>query len=378
MRIFYQAVDKVKDALAYIRKETNNYYKFGEGDDLPNCMIRRVNDSGTARACVSKLSAFIQGNGLVDEELGSSKANRAQSWNSVIADLSQIDAYFQAVTFRVMYNNAGEPAVVYPVQTQQLRRLGYTKFAYNPLMGEQFYNRSKDKTLCVYDPDESKVVRLKRIADQIEEYGEQFGDIVYHFKKGVGLYADIYPVPDYYSGIDDIDSDAGISRLEKRNIYKGWKAQVTISTGPIDKDNKDDNGKTDYDKFSSAMQKFTGEEGATILHLEGASDAAKPTVTILPIADILDQTEAATERLGRKVCRLMGVPPVLVGFATPGQLGNVQELLNSIDLFKMVVIERQDLLKEALRIPFPDRNWDIKPLTLWEPKTVTANEAPKI
>lgn len=366
MRIFTQALNLVQNALAYIRKDHNNYYRFGENDCLPNDMVRIVNDSGTARACVSKLSQFIQGNGLVDQVLGNSPANISQSYNSAISDLSLITSYFKCVSFRVIFDNAGNQARIYPVPTQKLRRKGLHRFRYNELMGESQYTRSRDIELKEFDPKELPQERLKRVAWQIKEYGEQWGDIVYHFKKGVGLYADVYSIPDYHSGIDDIESDAGISRLEKRNIQKGWRTPIIVSTGPIDKVVQDDQGKTEYDRFAGNMKRFAGEDAAYALHIEGATEAAKPTVTTIPIAEILDQTDKATDRVGRKVCRHMGVPPILVGFSTAGQLGNTQELVNSMDLFRLTVVESQDLIKEALTLVFPDKNWEMSKLTLWE------------
>jgi hypothetical protein len=212
---------------------------------------------------------------------------------------------------------------------------------------------------------------LKRIDKQIKDYGEQFGDIVYYFRKGLGLYQDVYSVPSYYSGIDDIESDAGISRLEKRNVNKGWKTPIIISTGPIDKDVKDDNGMTEYDKFEAVIEKFGSNTAPVALHLEGATNEAKPEVKTIPIADIMDQTEKATERVGRKVCRHMGVPPILVGFSTAGQLGNTQELKNTMELFALTVVDAQNLIKEALKLVFPDKDWSITPLTIW-------NEAAKV
>jgi len=366
MNIFYQALNKVQDALAYISKDNRDYYKFGENDDLPNCIIRSVNDSGTARACITKLSQFIQANGTVDQTIGASPANRYQTFNSLISDLSLIVPYFKCCSFRVMYNNQGLPALIYPVPTQYLRRKGHSRFLYNELMGEANYRRSDNKYVFAFDPNETPAQRLDRIQKQIEKYGEQFGDIVYHFKKGVGLYQDVYSIPDYYSGIDDIDSDAGISRLEKRNIQKGWRTPIIVSTGPIDKDVQDDKGKTEYDKFAENMKKFAGEDAAFALHLEGATNEQKPTVTTIPIAEILDQTDKATDRVGRKVCRHMGVPPILVGFSTAGQLGNVQELENTLELFKMTVSQDQDLISEALKMVFPDKDWTLSTLDLWK------------
>lgn len=376
MQIFTQALNVVQNALARITKQHDSYYRFGENDCLPNEIIRIVNDSGAARSCVSKLAQFIQGNGLVDQALGKLPANPDQSFNAAISDMSLIVSYLKCVSFRVVFDNGGSPVRMYPVPTQKLRRKGRLQFRYNDLMGEKHYRTNEDKILRAYDPKESAQERLKRIAWQIEEYGEQWGDIIYHFKKGVGLNADVYSLPDYYAGIDDLESDAGISRLEKRNIQKGWRTPIIVSTGPIDKIVEDDNGKTEYDKFAANMKRFAGEDAAYALHIEGATNEAKPTVTTIDIADILDQTDKATDRVGRKVCRHMGVPPVLVGFATAGQLGNTQELINSMDLFKLSVIESQDLIKEALKIVWPDKNWELSKLTLWENTAATPGATP--
>lgn len=342
---------------------------------MPNDMVRIVNSSGTGRACITKLTQFTQANGLVDATLAASKANPDQTFNSFIADLAMIGAYFKCASFRVLYNNQGLPARAYSVPTQKLRRVGSTKFIYNDLMGESNRVQSKDKHLSIFDPLEPPQKRLDRVALQIEKYGEQFGDIVYHFRKGIGLYHDVYSIPDYYSGIEDIESDAGISRLEKRNIQKGWRTPIIVSTGPIDDTVEDDEGNTELSKFNENMKKFVGEDAAFALHLYGADEKTKPTVTTIPIAEILNQTDVATDRVGRKVCRHFGVPPILVGFSTAGQLGNVMELENTLELFKMTVIESQDLIKESLKLVFPEKNWDLTSLNIWKAVKETQNEA---
>lgn len=378
MNIIYQAIEKIQNALAYISRDHRGYYKYGEHDCLPNDMVRTVNDSGTARACITKLSQFTQANGLTDAALGAQPANTLQSFNSAIAELSLIVSYFKCSSFRVLYNNGGLPARLYPTPTQMLRRIGRKSFLYNELLGESGHMRNQDKYLVAFDSKETTANRLARMSNQMDKYGEQLGDVVYHFRKGVGLYQDVYPVPDYYAGIDDVESDAGISRLEKRNIQKGWRTPIIVSTGPIDKDTVDDQGKTEFDKFKENMKKFAGEDAAYALHLEGATNETKPTVTTINIADILNATDAATDRVGRKVCRHFGVPPILVGFATAGQLGNMQELENTLELFKMTVIESQDLIKESLKLVFPDKNWELTTLNLWKSVTPTPNEAAKV
>ncbi len=276
-----------------------------------------------------------------------------------------IAAYFKGVSYRVLYDNSGNPARWFACPTQELRRKG-DGFYWNVLMGEVGYNRGETKYIHPFNPKDTPQARLERIQKQINSYGEQIGEIVYVYKKGIGRYAKVYPIPDYFSGIDDIESDAAISRLEKRNITKGFRTPVIISTGYIDRDNLDEHKRSDKDYFDEGVMKFCGEDAASVLHLEGASGEEIPTVTTIPIADILDATDKATDRVGRKVCRHFTVPPVLVGFSTTGQLGSNQELVNTMNLFNLTVNNYQRMIANALKLTMPGKDFTIKNLDLFK------------
>lgn len=385
MNIFSYAVDKIKNALTVITREHNKYYTYGEHDNLLDEIAAAVDDSGTAKQCITKLTQFTAGRGFEEQALAVSKINPDQTFNAALFEFSIFVSYFKSVCYRVLYNNAGDPVMVYPEPANKLRRIGRNRFVYNEMFGSKLhYNKSQDIHLQRYDPTEDKLARKQRIYKQIKDYGgTQWGDVVYHFKKGVGLHHDIYPVPDYYSGIDDIYSDAGISRIERRNIKRGWKTGVAVSTGPIsrvvptDADGKA-TGDSPYDQLTKTLKRFTEEDAASVIHLEGATPETKPEIKVIDVATVLDQTDKATDRVGRKVCRVMGVPPILVGFSTPGQLGNNQEIVNTMDLFKLSIIETQDMIKEALRIVYPDKNLSILPLELWTKLTPAPNEASKV
>lgn len=363
--IFTIANTWIKNAVAFIRKDSNGYFRFGENDDLPNKIAESVNDSGTARACVTKLEQFIQGDGFVDKTLSQTPANHEQSMDDLLGELSMIAGYFKGVSYRVLYDNSGNPARWFACPTQQLRKKG-DGFYWNILMGEFNYNRSETKYLHPFNPLDSPQARLERVQKQINSYGEQIGEIVYVFKRGIGRYAGVYPIPDYFSGIEDIQSDAAISKLEKRNITKGFRTPVIVSTGFIDDNNEDEFKKTDKDYFNESIQKFCGEDAASVLHLEGASGEDQPKVTTIPIADILDATDKATDRVGRKVCRHFTVPPILVGFSTPGQLGNSTELVNSMQLFNLTINNFQRMIASALKLTMPDKDFTIKNLDLFD------------
>jgi hypothetical protein len=361
----FEVTQKVKDIVPCIVKQHDGYYKFGGNDRLINEIIDIVNESGTARSCVGALARFTKGNGLQDATLAVAMANPTQSNNAAVSEMALNVGYSQCCSYRVLFHNDGTPARYYPCPTQHLRRKGKKTFVYNPQFGLHGFRSNENRFLSAYDPAEQPQARTNRVNLQIQNYGEQLGDIVYHFNKSVGPNYDIYPVPDYYSGSADIESDAGVSILERRNIKRGWKTSMVVSTGPMDRENQDKNGESQYDKFVKTIRKFAEEDAAVAVHLEGATNEAKPTVTTLDIANVLDATDRATDRVGRKVCRHFNVPPVLVGFATPGQLGNVQELKNMMDLFRLTVVERQQLIKEALTIAFPNFDWTLTTLNLW-------------
>jgi hypothetical protein len=385
MNVFSYVVDKVKNALTVISRDHRKYYKYGADDNLLDEIAAAVDDSGTAKSCVVKLTQFTHGSGFEDTALAESQLNPDQTYNAGLYDFSVYASYFKCVAYRVLYNNQGIPAEIHPVAPNKIRRIGKNKFVYNEFYGFKGLHRdSEDVELDRYDPDENIIVRRGRIYAQIKKYkGTQWGDIVYHFKKGVGLHHDIYAVPDYYSGIEDIYSDAGISRIERRNIKRGWKTGVIVSTGPLSRvaptdDTGKVNGKSPYDSFVETIKKFAEEDAAVAMHIEGATNEAKPDVKTIDVAQVLDATDKATDRIGRKVCRLMGVPPVLVGFASPGQLGQNQELINTMDLFKLTIKETQGLITEALKIVHPEKNFNILPLDLWKTLTPAPNEARKV
>ncbi|HYH14013.1 MAG TPA: hypothetical protein VD794_02265 [Flavisolibacter sp.] len=357
----------LQNAIARITKDRDGYFRFGANDKFPNELIDDILSSGTAKSCLVRLSQFIQADGLVDRELSKKHANPKQTFDGLIGDLAKITATYSCVSFRVLYDNMGQPARFYSTPLTELRKRG-EYFLYNTQFGTRDYKQTDNKIIHEFNPGESSQSRLKRIDFQIREYGKQIGDLVFSYKKGIGALSDAYPIPDYYSesAINDIRSDAAIARLENRNIIKGFRTPVIISTGPIDNVQKDDDGKTAFDYFEDVIMSYTGEEAASVIHLEAESKEQMAQITTIPIAEIIDATEKATERIGKKVCRHFNVAPPLVGFSTPGQLGNNQELKNHIKLMNMSVIGYQQMITEALSYVVPNVDWSLTTLKVFD------------
>jgi len=351
---FKQKVERAaQNAIAVILKnKSNNKYLFGEFDNLPNVIISAIDNSGTATACVNRLAQFIQADGFISEGMDNIQANSRQKLSAILGEQAQNVAYFQGYALRLVFNVEGNIAKIFNLDIKTLRRVG-NGFEFNPLMGDFGKDETETKLIPEFDIDRSAEERRALIASQIKRYGEQSGEILYIFKKGMGRYYDIYPIPPFYSAIEDIISDGKISQLDLRNISQGFRTPVVISTGPIDDQNEDEDGNTAQDYFDKALEGFTGEDASPILHLKGATEEFKPTISIIDLAEILDQTDKTSDRIAKRVARIIGVPDVLIGIETPGKLGNMQELKNQMSLFSLSLYRMQQMIKEGYDVIKP-------------------------
>lgn len=350
---------KTENALKNVRSLFNNaiavilntdgrgHYFYGQNDRLPNEIIEYINNSGTATACVEKLDQFTQADGFVSPLLSESKIGD-KKWDELLSDVSMNVSYIQGFALRIWIRNDGKIGKIESVPVQYLRRQG-SVWKHNELMGE--YGIVEHDTLYLdnFDPGLPFEVRMALVNKQIKKYRKQVGFIYYVFKERLGRLYSKYPVPNFYSSIADIIADGKLSEFELRNISQGWRTAIIVSTGPVDNLNKDENDKTEQDYYDDALSEFVGEDAAPILHLKGKTNEEKPTVTVLNLQDLVDATEKASVRIPERVCRLMTVPPVLIGMSKPGQLGNIQELQNTMKLFQLSVYNRQNMITTALQ-----------------------------
>jgi hypothetical protein len=343
------------DAVAVILESRLKWYGYGENDRLPNEILDAVNCSGTATACIERLTQFIQADGFISP-IGQKKIGTL-TWDELLSEISDNVSYFNAMALRVFYTNEMKIGKIetLPIQTVRIEAVNNEfLFHYNLLMGEIGYRMNENIIMHAYEPGMSFEMRSSRVNAQKEKYGKQVGEVYYVFRKRLGRLYNIYPIPSYYSGIEDIITDSKLSALELRNMSQGWRAPVIVSSGPVDDVTEDANGKTEQDYYDEALSEFIGEDAAPVLHLKGRTKEEMPQVTILNLAEMIDATDKASIRIPEKVARIMGVPKILIGMSTAGQLGNVQELENTMKLFALTVFSRQNMISSALQKLIPD------------------------
>ena len=341
-------------------------WDFGVNNMLPNELLLAIEASVTASSCREIKSTFIKGKGLADKSVASMKINAKQTANSLVNELSDFSGLFRGVALKVIYNVLGEPYRIYALEFECVRATDEGGYYVNKDLQDGTDKKTNRVYMDVFDGHESPTSRLRRVKEQIDEYGYQVGDIVYHFEQKAGQ--KIYPKPVAWAAMEEIESDAALGRLDFRNVKKGFRPDAILTTvGQIDSVEEDESGRTEQDYFDKNLEQFSGEDATSLLHIQVDKVEEAPKLETFDSEKLLNSTTAAVDRIGRRVCRGMETPTMLVsGFAQSGQLGNTDEIVNTMKLFSLTALDYQVLISGALEIVMPHFNWSIDPLELIE------------
>jgi len=343
-----------------------NRYDYGLNNLLPNELLLAIESSVTASSCRETKSTFIKGKGLADKSVASMKINANQTANHLVSELADFSGIFRGIALKVVYNVIGEPYRIYALEFENVRATDDGGYYVNDELANGRDVKKDRVYMDVFDFHESQQSRLRRVAQQIEDYGYQVGDIVYHYEQKAGQ--KIYPKPVAWAAMEEIESDAALGRLDWRNVKKGFRPDAILTTiGGLDDVEKDESGKTEQQHFDKALEQFCGEDASPILNITVGKKDEAPELITFDSEKLLNATTEAVDRIGRRVCRGMEVPTILIpGFARGGQLGNTNEVLNTMKLFALTALDYQRLISQSLETVLPQFDWSIEPLELIE------------
>lgn len=358
MRSFIYNMPILGKLVRVFEERNTDLVTFGETNMLPCEVMEGVAASGTATECIGLISGFTQADGFSDKAFQERRANPKQIWGNLLNEIADNIAMFEGVYINVQYTNEGKPGDFYIIPFDEIRRGTSGKFYRKvPKAGKPGWADKSLNGAIVY-PEYNPALSPAEIMVTVENQkkangGKQLGYIFFIYRKK--LYPKWYPLGDFYAGWEDIESDAALQRLERRNIKKGFKPDVIISTlGEIDDENPDKDGKTDYDYWRENLKKFTGEDASSILHLFGKTGDTLPTVTPFPLKDLLNGIDLARKRVARAVCRHFKCPPILIiGDEGSQGWGDTKALVNSMKLFNKGVIRYQNMISDNLKKLFP-------------------------
>ncbi len=354
-----------KNRIVKIVEDNNSdLIKYGSDNAFPQKLIKQLDESGTATSCIDILTQYIYANGLKNEALGNTMINEKQSFNELISELKDYVAIFQSVCLYVMRGLDGNVSQLKVVPFEQVRRSNEGTFLINPTFGDK-YKKEKTKE---YPAFYGATITPQKLAEHISDWGEDKGEILYYFRKKP--MKNIYPIPTFYSSIEDINSDSELSKYELETITNSFLTSgIFTVVGNFDNTTKDEDGMTEQDYMDEALNAFTGnvkdESGASgrqkLLILQAKTKDEVPVYQSITNEGVLNASDLATKRIAEKVSRAFGVPPFLIGLG--GNVGFATNIIaDNIKLFNNRVLLLQNIITDALETCFPQADFELTQL----------------
>jgi hypothetical protein len=258
----------------------------------------------------------------------------------------------------------GNVAQLKVIPFEQIRKTKQGTFIINPTFGEK-HKKEKDKE---YPAFYGTTITPQELKEHVFEWGEDVGEVLYLFRKKP--MKNIYPIPTFFSGIEDINSDTELSKYELETIVNSFLASGILSiVGNYDNTTKDEDNNTEQDYLDNALEAFTGNskdsDGSSgrqkLLILQAKTKEELANFQPLSNEGVLNASDLATKRIAEKVARIFGVPPFLIGLG--GSVGFATNIIaDNIMLFNNRVLVHQELIKDALELCFPKQDFTLTQL----------------
>lgn len=354
---------------------------------LPQNLIRKIGESGTATSCIEILNQYVYAEGLVDEKVAEEKANNNQTFNQLISEATPYTSLFQGVAWHIQRDGTGKPISVKSIPFENIRVADNGNYIYNPTYSLDLkYDALKDVEYPKFKGAKITPEELKVILSYTNNEDKPLGEILYYFNRKPGQY--YYPIPSYYANISDIEADAELSKFELESVNNAFLPGGFLTiVGDIDDKTEDDNGMTEMDYYDQMCESFTGnskdakgETGRNKLMLLFAKTKEEiPLYQSVNTGEVFNAVEQSTPRVAKKVARAFGVPDFLVNLG--GSVGFASNIIaDNITLLNNRVKPIQNLISHSLHMVFPDKDFTLtqnNPIKFIEPKlldTLTEDE----
>ena len=327
----YKNIITVKFAQAeqpkFEEKKGKGYVEFGLNNNYPDYLIGLYNESPKHGAIIKSKTNYIFGKGWDGIE---QKANvKGESWNQITKKCILDDELFGGYYLQVIYNLLGEIKDVYHLEYHKVR----TNKEQNEFQVKNDWSDNKEKpryypAFNINDPVASQILFVKQ----------------YNPK------SDIYPLPNYFQGLNYVESDVQVSRHILGNAKDGFVATTLINL----------NGGEPAEEAKEAVErgikkKFTGSEGDRVVIMFNKSK--DNSAEILPLSSTMLTKEDFTNvnnLIQQEIFACHQVTsPSLFGIKTEGQLGGSTEIRDAYTIFSNTYVnERQQAIEEVFNILF--------------------------
>lgn len=307
------------------RKGTQPYIEFGVKNDYPDFLLSLYNESPKHGAIIKGKSNYIYGKGFANIPVPANTTG--ETINSVAKKCILDDEIFGGYYLQVIYNALGKIKDVYHLEYYKVRVTKDMSVFYvkNDWCDIKEKARSYPAFNGKYDPESPTQIIY------IHQYNPK---------------ANVYPLPNYFQGLNYIDSDVQVSRHILGNAKDGFVATtlVNLNNGDVKVTEK----KEDVEK--RLKKKFTGSEGDRIVILfnkskENAADIQSLSNTMLTKEDFTNINNLIQQEI---FASHQVTSPMLFGIKTEGQLGGRSEIQEAYEIFNNTYVnERQQAHEET-------------------------------
>lgn len=352
---------------------------WGEGNKFPQEVLRILYDSGTATTCAERIEQFVVGKGFASEITGSTLANPGQTFNELLAEAGAYASVGLGVAYIVRFTYGGEPGEVYVAAVDCLRREKEgERFVLNPKLPAGKMKADDNEIYLPYDSQTGPAELAEEVLAAVQSETGYWGHIWWSFTKKVGRPR--YPVPGWWAAKEAVEADAEASRYDLKQFRNGFYPDALLAvvgkrfTDEVPVENwQPGAGQTEDDrpyvespdladlkKNVKALKGSNSDSSVFLVAVEAKDEI--PNLQFFNQGPNSKNLTDATARLEGRVYRRFGVPPVLCGVSEPGLLGSNQQIVNSIQLFDLVVSPARELVVGPLRQLFPHLDFTVKPL----------------
>jgi predicted transcriptional regulator len=314
--------------------KTKGYTTFGEDNLYPQKLIDLYNKSPKHNAIVNQKSSYIAGESFeiyADDTLNKAKAfdklrniNAFEDYESFNTKISQDFELFDGYYIEVIWNKAKtEIAELYHLPFQNVRL-------------------SKD---CAYYSEDWSNSREAVIEYPLFNPTTRENKQVYAFKMyraGQGK----YPLPSYIGALKYIEIDVEIGNYYLSNIKNGFFAQTVIQM--FKGQPTPEEMRIAKRRFKKNYQGAEAEESGGLIIMYNEQNEKPAEITNLQPSDFDKQFQQLNDQVQEEIFVGHRVStPVIFGIATPGTLGQRNEIIEGYELFQTSYIEPRQKIKDS-------------------------------
>lgn len=266
------------------------YVKYGKDNLYPSELVRLYNEHPEHRAIINRKARYIVGKGLKavkpEDEMKVNafieSFNRKEDLNKVLKKITPNTELFNGVYIEVITDLLGKPIEMYFLNSANCRVNEDCSILYFCKNWTNKFNQSEIKEICKFEPGAGKA-------------GTFFVEFKYYTPSSSYLNS-IYPVAQYQSITDDINTDIDISTFNKNYVNNGFSVgkMITFFSGT-----PTPGMKSEIDRRFKGT--YTGEDGENVLINFVDREDKEPVITDISISDLSEKFAFTSKRAQKKI-----------------------------------------------------------------------------